>query len=89
MKMTMVTITATRGLHLRPSQMLEKKIKEIKGDVYLIKNKLRKRIHKIKDILSLQVAQGDTIGIEVFPNSKKSLQEIKKTIMEINSTTFS
>lgn len=89
MEITMVTITANRGLHLRPSQMLEKKIKQIKGDVYLIKNKVRKKIDEIKDILSLQVAQGDTIGIQVFPHSKKNIEEIQKTIMEINSATFS
>lgn len=82
-------ITAPRGLHLRPSQMIEKKIRELKTEVYFIKDNMMKKIEQVQDILSLEVAQGDTIGIEVFPNSKKSLQEIKKTIMEINSTTFS
>ena len=86
---TFMKITAPRGLHLRPSQMIEKKIRELKTEVYFIKNNMRKKIEEVKDILSLQVAQGETIGIQVFPNSKKDIQELQKTIIEINSITFS
>jgi phosphotransferase system HPr-like phosphotransfer protein len=69
--------------------MIEKKIRELKTEVYFIKNNMRKKIKEVKDILSLQVAQGETIGIQVFPSSKKDIQELQKTIIEINSITFS
>lgn len=87
--LTTIKITAPRGLHLRPSQMLEKRIREIKQEVYFIKDSLRKRINNFQDILSLEIAQGETIGIQVCPNSKKSIDKLKNTIIEINSITFS
>lgn len=87
--LTTIKITVPRGLHLRPSQILERKILEIKEEVYFIKDSLRKRIKNFNDILSLEIAQGETIGIQVYPNSKKSIDKIKNTIIEINSITFS
>jgi phosphotransferase system HPr-like phosphotransfer protein len=85
---TRIQVTAPRGLHLRPSQILEKEIQEIKGDVYLIKDKFRKKIKQVKDILSLEVAQGDFIDIQVFPNCKHSIEKIRNKILEINSIIF-
>jgi phosphotransferase system HPr (HPr) family protein len=83
-----IQITAPRGLHIRPSHILTKEIQSIEGDVYLIKDKFRRKIKQVKDILSLEIAQGDFIDIQVFPNCQRSIEKIRNKILEINSIIF-
>lgn len=88
MTTTRIQITAPRGLHIRPSHILTKEIQSIKGDVYLIKDKFRRKIKQVKDILCLEIAQGDFIDIQVLPSCESSIEKIRNKIIEINSIVF-
>lgn len=84
----MITITAKRGIHVRPSRILEEKIKKIKQEVYFIHKGVKKKISSMADILKMEIAEGDHLIVDVHPYSQKIQQTIYDTIRTINALRF-
>lgn len=84
----MITITAKRGLHIRPSRILEEQIKQIKEKIYFLHKGRKKHISSMTEILQMEIQEGDQIEIDVVPFSKEIQEKIYNTIQNINRLKF-
>lgn len=84
----MITVTAKRGLHVRPSRILEETIKKIKEKIYFVHKGKKKQISCMSQILQMEIQEGDELEIDVVPFSQKIQEEIYNTIRKINRLKF-
>lgn len=84
----MITITTKRGLHVRPSRMLEEQIKSMKEKIFFLHKGIKKQISCMAEILQMEIKEGDQIEIDVVPFSKKTQEIIYNTIRNINRLKF-
>lgn len=84
----MITITAKRGLHVRPSRILEQQIAKIKEKIYFVHKGRKKQVSCMAEILQMEIQEGDQLEVDVFPFSKKIQEKIYNTIHNINQLRF-
>lgn len=84
----MIIVTAKRGLHVRPSRILEEQIKKIKEKIYFLHKGRKKHISSMTEILQMEIQEGDQLEIDVFPFSKKIQEKLYNTIRNINQLRF-
>ncbi len=85
----MITVTTPRGMHVRPSHMLYKKIKEIPTDIYIIHKNTKKKISSVLDILQMAIGQGDNIAfVPANPFCYNYISDLYHQINIINSKTY-
>lgn len=85
----MITVTTPRGLHVRPSTMLYRKIKEIPTDIYILHKNTKKKISSVLDILQMSIQQGDQIAfVPTNPFCYNYISDLYNQINIINSEIY-
>ena len=82
----MIQITTPRGIHVRPSKILYRKIRDIKSDVYIIHRRVKHKIKDVLDILRIGIGQYENIDFEISDDAYKwRKSELYKQVDIINN----